>query len=159
LAVRYVRCTEIVQGDGCITFPLPVSVSRLPSVFFDNRCRILVITQSGKLRMTQVAAFGPFQEFNLGYQFGIDPNTLLHFLRRQSFAPSRLSRFRQVDEGTFNPRQRPQFLKHLANVFSYGILRGNSEGIVLLDVVLVNMLATVDSSAQKDGLLGCQKFH
>ena len=64
--------------------------------------------------MPQLVALGPFQEFNLGYQFGIDPNTLLHFLDGQGFAPSRLSRFWQVDEGTFNPRWRAQLLKHLA---------------------------------------------
>ena len=80
------------------------SGSRLPCAFFDNRSRILVITQSGKLCMAQVVASGPFQEFNLRYEFGIDPNTLLHLLSRQGFAPSRLSRFWQVDEGTFNSR-------------------------------------------------------
>jgi hypothetical protein len=54
--------------------------------------------------MAQVVAFRPFQEFNLGYELGIDPNTLLHPLRCQSVAPSRLSRFWQVDEWAFNSR-------------------------------------------------------
>ena len=31
--------------------------------------------------MPQMVVVGPFQQFNLRYEFGTDPNTLLHLLR------------------------------------------------------------------------------
>lgn len=78
---------------------------RAPSgsrLFFDNRSRILVVSQSSKLCMAQMARFSPFQEFNLRHQFGIDPNTFLHLLGCQSFLSPYLQKvtlrnFRTVD--------------------------------------------------------------
>ena len=52
---------------------------------FNHAARILVFAQSNKLRVSQMIAFGPFQEFNLCHEFRIDPNTSVYKRRLLSF--------------------------------------------------------------------------
>ena len=87
-------------GRKLVRLQVSTVMQSATELVFDHAASILILAQSNKLRMPQTIAFGPFQEFNLRYEFGIDPNTLLHLLRCQSFTPSRLSRFWQVDGGT-----------------------------------------------------------
>jgi hypothetical protein len=97
----------LMNVSGCVHC-YKVIVSRFPSqLLLDHTSRILVVSQTSELCMAQVVAFGPFQEFNLGYQFGIDPTSSsspLSKLRPISSVVFPASRFQQIDKGTFNPR-------------------------------------------------------
>ena len=48
----------------------------LANFLLDHSSRILVLSKPRKFRVPETIAFGPFQEFNLRYEFGIDQ---IHF--------------------------------------------------------------------------------
>ena len=54
-------------------------------MFFGYGLRVLVLPQPSK-RMPKMIQVGPFWEFNLGHEFGSDPNTFPLVLCRQTFA-------------------------------------------------------------------------
>ena len=55
----------------------------LVTYLFDNFTRLLVTSQTHKLRMPQVVALGPFRELDLGDKLRLQPMAVFHFTRRK----------------------------------------------------------------------------
>jgi hypothetical protein len=54
----------------------------------------------------QMIALGPFQKFDLSYEFRLGPNTFLHIVGGQAFAPTRTMRLRKIYERTGRHHER-----------------------------------------------------
>src|SRR5215467_4431130 len=83
-------------------------------MFFDHASGILVLAESGELRVAKAICPGPLQEFDLGDGFWRQPNCLLHFLSVEFFAKSRLSSLRQIYERAVVRHEMLQLRKHLS---------------------------------------------
>jgi hypothetical protein len=78
-------------------------------MFFDYTLRVLVLPQTSKLRMPEVIRFGPFQKFNLGHEFRLQPNAFPHVFGSQPITPPTFVCFGKVDKrqsGTSKDRSR-----------------------------------------------------
>src|SRR5438309_189374 len=64
--------------------------------------------------MPEMIRFSPLQKLDLSHEFKPDPNTLLHIVSGQAFAPTRAMRLWQVDEWTFRDHQGSQLFDRLA---------------------------------------------
>jgi hypothetical protein len=82
-------------------------------VFLDHASQVLIVPKSSELQMPKMVAIGPFQKFNLRHEFWSDPNTFLHIISGQAFAPARTMRLWQVDEWAFQNHQELQLFEYL----------------------------------------------
>src|SRR5258708_12103986 len=89
--------------------------------------------------MPQPVAFGPLQEFDNSHQFRTHPDTFLHLLSIQNFAPSGASGLRQIHERTFISDERLQLLvNHLAGCWHKSISHSGDIDKVLSAIVANN---------------------
>src|SRR6266404_7993505 len=88
---RHCYAINWIRGDS----------ATISCVFLDHAPRVLIVPKSSELRMPQMIAFSPLQEFDLRHEFWSDPNTFLHIVGGQAFTPTRTMRLWQVDEWTF----------------------------------------------------------
>jgi hypothetical protein len=60
----------------------------LPPLLFNHAPSIFVVAQSGEFRVPKMIALRPLQGFDLSDDSGPNPNTLLHVISSQPFAPT-----------------------------------------------------------------------
>jgi len=70
------------------SYEILVNASTLLFVLFDYTTCFFVRSQSDELRVSQMVAFGPLQEFDLRHEFRPEPNALFHVIGGQALAPT-----------------------------------------------------------------------
>ena len=76
-------------------------------------CGLLVLPEPNKTTVTKVIVRSPFEKLELPDQHGRYPNTLGHFLRRETLSPATASCLREIHERAFGRLQAPKLLAQL----------------------------------------------
>src|SRR5580698_8406584 len=80
-----------------------------PSLLPAHILRLLIITESYKLRVTQVMDIRPFDKFELSHEDRLEPPTIGHLRGRQPGTPAPGFFFGQIRERAFRDLQRLEF--------------------------------------------------